>query len=99
MGAGPISTLTRAVLPQMVPGLAAAAFFSFLVSFDELLIALFLSTSQISTLPKEIWDGIRTEISPTIAAISTMLVFVTILLLGLAFFVQTQMRKKDAATT
>ena len=99
LGAGPISTLTRAVLPQMVPGLAAAAFFSFLVSFDELLIALFLSTSQISTLPKEIWDGIRTEISPTIAAISTMLVFVTILLLGLAFFIQTQMRKKDAATT
>ena len=97
LGAGPITTLTRAVLPQMVPGLAAGAFFSFLVSFDELLIALFLSTSQISTLPKEIWDGIRTEISPTIAAISTMLVLVTVILLGLAFVVQTKMRQRDAA--
>lgn len=97
LGAGPITTLTRAVLPQMVPGLAAGAFFSFLVSFDELLIALFLSTSQISTLPKEIWDGIRTEISPTIAAISTMLVLLTVILLGLAFFVQTKMRQRDAA--
>ena len=97
LGAGPITTLTRAVLPQMVPGLAAGAFFSFLVSFDELLIALFLSTSQISTLPKEIWDGIRTEISPTIAAISTMLVLLTVILLGLAFVVQTKMRQRDAA--
>ena len=98
LGAGPITTLTRAVLPQMIPGLAAAAFFSFLVSFDELLIALFLSTSQISTLPKEIWDGIRTEISPTIAAISTMLVLLTVLLLGLAFVVQTRMRARNEAT-
>lgn len=97
LGAGPITTLVRAVLPQMIPGLAAGAFFSFLVSFDELLIALFLSTSQISTLPKEIWDGIRTEISPTIAAISTMLVLLTVILLGLAFFVQTKMRQRDAA--
>lgn len=97
LGAGPITTLVRAVLPQMVPGLAAGAFFSFLVSFDELLIALFLSTSQISTLPKEIWDGIRTEISPTIAAISTMLVLLTVILLGLAFVVQTKMRQRDAA--
>ena len=98
LGAGPFTTLLKTVLPQMVPGMAAAAFFAFLVSFDELLIALFLSTSQISTLPKEIWDGIRTEISPTIAAISTMLVLATLILLGTAFYVQTKMRAKAEAT-
>ena len=95
LGAGPMMTLRKIVLPQMLPGLTAAAFFAFLVSFDELLIGLFLSTSQISTLPKEIWDGIRTEISPTIAAIATMLVGMTIILLGTAFVVQTKMRAKD----
>ena len=99
LGAGPFTTLYRVVLPAMIPGLAAAAFFAFLVSFDELLIALFLSTSEISTLPKEIWDGIRTEISPTIAAIATMLVFLTIILLGTAFVVQTKMRQRSGATT
>ena len=98
LGASPLTTLRRVVLPAMIPGLAAAAFFSFLVSFDELLIALFLSTSQISTLPKEIWDGIRTEISPTIAAVATMLVFLTVIMLGVAFFVQTKMRAKQGAT-
>ncbi|MCH8088696.1 MAG: ABC transporter permease [Chloroflexi bacterium] len=98
LGANPFTTLRRVVLPAMIPGLAAAAFFSFLVSFDELLIALFLSTSQISTLPKEIWDGIRTEISPTIAAVATMLVLLTVIMLGVAFFVQTKMRAKQGAT-
>ncbi|MEE9248414.1 MAG: ABC transporter permease [Dehalococcoidia bacterium] len=98
LGAGPFTTLRKIILPAMLPGLLAAAFFSFLVSFDELLIALFLSTSQISTLPKEIWDGIRTEISPTIAAVATMLVFLTIIMLGLAFFVQTKMRARQSST-
>lgn len=98
LGAGPMTTLRRVVLPAMIPGLAAAAFFSFLVSFDELLISLFLSTSQISTLPKEIWDGIRTEISPTIAAVATMLVLLTVIMLGVAFFVQTKMRARQGST-
>ncbi|MFQ5874545.1 MAG: ABC transporter permease [Dehalococcoidia bacterium] len=95
LGAGPFTTLRKVVLPVMIPGLAAAAFFSFLVSFDELLIALFLSTSEISTLPKEIWDGIRTEISPTIAAISTMLVFLTIIILSIAVVLQLRLKRRS----
>ena len=86
LGAGPMTTLTKVVLPQVKPGLAVAMIFSALVSFNEVLIAIFLSSRWSGTLPKGIWHGIRTEISPTIAAISTLLLLLTILLLGAAFF-------------
>ncbi len=94
LGAGPFTIFRRVVLPCMTPGLTASAFFCFIVSWDELLIALFLSTPEVSTLPKEIWDGIRTEISPTIAAISTMLLLLTIILLVAGYVVQTRMRAR-----
>lgn len=94
LGAGPFTTLLRIVMPAMIPGLAGAAFFSFLTSFDELLIALFLSTTEISTLPKEIFDGIRTEISPTIAAIATMLIALTIILLSAALAFSFRLKRK-----
>ena len=96
LGAGSIATLTRIVLPQMKPGLAVAALFAALVSFNEVLIALFLSpsNSQINTLPYLIWDQIRTQISPAVAAASTIALFLTIVLLGAAFFVS---RRSDAA--
>ena len=97
LGAGPFTTLRRVILPAMIPGLAAAAFFCFIVSFDELLLALFLSTTEISTLPKEMWDGIRTEVSPTIAAISTMLIILTIALLSIGYIVQMRLRQRSGA--
>lgn len=88
LGAGPFTAFRRVVLPCMSTGLASATFFCFIVSWDEPVIALFLSTSDVSTLPKEIWDGIRTEVSPTIAAIASMLIFLTIILLVLGFMVR-----------
>ena len=98
LGAGPFTTLRKIVLPSMIPGLAGAAFFAFLTSFDELLIALFLSTTEISTLPKEIFDGIRTEISPTIAAIATMLIALTIILLTFALTMSLRIKRRAGIT-
>ena len=96
LGAGAIATLTRVVLPQMKQGLAVAALFAALVSFNEVLTALFLSpsNSRIHTLPYLIWDEMRHNISPTIAAVSTIVLFLTIVLVGAAFFVS---RRADAA--
>jgi ABC-type spermidine/putrescine transport system permease subunit II len=76
----------------MAPGIAAAAFFAFLTSFDELIIALFLSTPRVMTLPKRMWDGIRFEVDPTIAAVSTLLVFLTILMLVVLALAQRSLR-------
>ena len=82
LGAPPLTVFRRVVLPAMKSGLATAAFFCFIVSWDEPVVALFLATPEVTTLPKEIWDGIRTEISPTIAAIATMLVVLTVILIS-----------------
>jgi putative spermidine/putrescine transport system permease protein len=81
LGASRAQTLWRVTFPIALPGIIAASLFAFLVSFDELLIALFLSSPWLSTLPKKLWDGIRTEITPTIAAISTLLITMSIIVL------------------
>ncbi len=88
LGAPPATVLLRVVLPAIKTGLATSAFFCFIVSWDEPVVALFLSTAEVTTLPKEIWDGIRTEISPTIAAIATLLVVLTIILMGAVHYMQ-----------
>lgn len=87
LGAGRFKTLWRVTFPLALPGMLSAALFAFLVSFDELLIALFLSTPRMSTLPKKLWDGIRLEIDPSLAAVSTILVGVSLtVLIGAAAF-------------
>lgn len=82
LGASRLTALRRVVFPLMLPGIVTAALFAFLISFDELLIALFISTPTLSTLPKRLWEGIRIEINPTIAAVSTILVLLTVLVLA-----------------
>jgi putative spermidine/putrescine transport system permease protein len=61
-------------LPLIRPGVVAGALFAFVTSFDELIVALFVSGTTAVTLPRRMWEGIRFEIDPTIAAVSTILV-------------------------
>ena len=85
LGATRLQALRKVTLPMVFPGMISAALFAFLVSFDELLIALFLSSPRLATLPKKLWDGIRLEIEPTLAAVSTLLVVLSIaVLLGVS---------------
>ena len=81
LGARRFYVLRRVTIPLLAPGIAAGAFFAFLASFDEVVIALFLSGID-PTLQKRMWDDIRLEISPTVAAASTVVVTVSML----AFF-------------
>ncbi len=94
LGATRLKTLQNVTLPLAVPGMMASAFFAFLISFDELIIALFISSPELSTLPKEIWDGIRLEIDPTIAAVSTILVGVSIIVLIMAMVARKLLEKR-----
>lgn len=80
LGAGRLTTLRRIVLPQIGPSLISAALLAFITSFDELVVALFLAGSDM-TLPKKMFDNIRMEIDPTIAAISVL----QILMIAVAF--------------
>jgi ABC-type spermidine/putrescine transport system permease subunit II len=81
LGANRFTTLRRIVFPLALPGMISSGLFAFLISFDELIIAIFISSPTITTLPKKLWDGIRTEINPTIAAISTMLITLSVIVL------------------
>jgi ABC-type spermidine/putrescine transport system permease subunit II len=81
LGANRFTTLRRVVFPMALPGMISSGLFAFLISFDELIIAIFISSPTISTLPKKLWDGIRTEINPTIASISTLLIILSVIIL------------------
>ena len=74
LGAHPLTAFRRVTLPIIRPALLAASFLAFLASFDELIIALFLSGPEMRTLPVQMWRGIRLESDPTIAAVSTLLI-------------------------
>jgi putative spermidine/putrescine transport system permease protein len=56
--------------------------FAFIHSFDELVIVLFITSREIRTLPKRIWDGLQDRIDPTIASVSVVLIAATLLLLA-----------------
>jgi putative spermidine/putrescine transport system permease protein len=84
LGAGPLRTFFRITLPVIAPGLISGALFAFATSFDEVVITLFIAGPGQSTLPRQMFAGIRENISPTIAALATILiVFSTCLLLVL----------------
>jgi putative spermidine/putrescine transport system permease protein len=81
LGASPWVTFRSITLPLIRPGILAGAVFAFITSFDELLVALFVSGSSAVTLPRRMWQQVRFNIEPTIAAVSTLLIIFTTLLL------------------
>ena len=74
----------RVTLPAIRHGLFAAAIFSFLVSWDEVVVAIFMASPTLQTLPVKIWTTLRQDLTPVIAAASTLLVALTIVLMMLA---------------
>ena len=80
LGASPSVALRRVTLPIILPGIATAALLAFLASFDEVVIAIFLSGTDAVTLPKKMWEGVWLEISPVIAAASSIVIAITIAL-------------------
>ena len=87
LGVGPVRTTLQIVLPTVGAAVWTSAFFAFLHSFDELIVALFVSGIRARTLPKKMWDSLQ-EIEPTIAAVSTLLVLFTIVLLVAVHFLR-----------
>lgn len=77
LGATPWRTFWQVTFPIIRPGVFAGALFAFISSFDELVVALFVSGTSAVTLPRKMWESIRFEIDPTIAAVSTILVVLT----------------------
>jgi putative spermidine/putrescine transport system permease protein len=81
LGAGPLRTFRHVVFPLLRPSIVAGALFAFLASFDNLLIALYLAGPGAVTLPIKMWEGLRLEINPLIAAVSTLQVVLSFAIL------------------
>jgi len=81
MGARRLQRLWLVVVPQCAPGLAAGAFFAFNVSFDEAVLSLFLRKPGLTTLPVQIYGQLEFSPDPSVAAVSTIMIAITIVLI------------------
>ncbi|MGL4415110.1 MAG: ABC transporter permease [Roseinatronobacter sp.] len=81
LGASPTRTFFKITMPLILPGVVSGALFAFITSFDEIVVVLFVAGVEQRTIPREMWSGIREDISPTILAVATILVMISIALL------------------
>ena len=81
LGAGALTTFRKVQMPLIIPGVISGGLFAFITSFDEVVAVLFLASPEQRTIPRQMWSGIREQISPTILAVATLLVILSIVLL------------------
>lgn len=81
LGGGPVRNFFKIQFPIIAPGVISGALFAFVTSMDEIVVVLFIGGAEQLTLPKQMWSGIRQEISPTILSAATILVIMSVLLL------------------
>lgn len=82
LGAGPVRTFFKVQMPLILPGVISGALFAFITSFDEVVVVLFVGSASQKTLPWQMFTGLREQISPTILAVATVLVAISIALLA-----------------
>lgn len=81
LGAPPLTVFFKVVFPLIAPGVISGALFAFATSFDEVVVTLFLASPTQKTLPMQMFSGIRENISPSIAAVATIMVVLSVLML------------------
>ena len=81
LGAGPIRRFFRIQLPLIAPGVFSGGLFAFAASFDEVVVVLFLGGLEQRTIPRQMWAGIREQISPAILALAVLLIAFAVLVL------------------
>ncbi|MEV4675184.1 MULTISPECIES: ABC transporter permease [Actinomadura] len=99
LGAGPVTTFFKVTLPLILPSVLAGGLFAFFISWDEVVTAIFLSGPEMTTLPVQMWSGIRVQIDPTVAALSTLVlivIFGSFIVLGLTRLIRQVARRRTA---
>ena len=81
LGASPSTIFFKITLPLILPGVISGALFAFITSFDEVVVVLFVAAHDQQTIPRQMWNGIREQISPAILSVATILVIFSIALL------------------
>jgi putative spermidine/putrescine transport system permease protein len=92
LGANPVTTFRTITLPLIMPGVLSGLIFAFIASWDEVVLASFISTSRVSTVPVQIFQQLRDSLDPSAAAISAMLLLVSIVLVSLVSLAQRKAR-------
>lgn len=82
MGASPFKVFRDVVIPLIRPGVISGALFAFVTSFDEVVLVLFLAGPEQRTIPRQMFSGLREQINPSILAVATLLIIVSIVLLA-----------------
>ena len=90
LGADPRRSFFHITFPIILPGVVTGAIFAFITSWDEVVVAIFLTSARFRTLPVEMWEQVRQAVDPTVAAVSTTLLVVTTVLLVLLLVVRRQ---------
>ena len=91
LGGSPLHVFLNIVMPNIAPGVASGAMFAFATSLDEVVVVLFIAGPEHRTLPRQMFSGIREQLSPTILAAATVL----IVLAGLLMLVLELLRKRS----
>jgi putative spermidine/putrescine transport system permease protein len=81
LGSNPVNTFMKITLPLILPGVISGALFAFVTSFDEVVVVLFLAGLDNTTIPIQMWVGLREQLSPTIMAVATCLIIMSTLIL------------------
>ncbi|MBS0246456.1 MAG: ABC transporter permease [Proteobacteria bacterium] len=97
LGAHPVRVFFKVILPLVLPGVVSGAVIAFATSLDEVVMILFLGGPEQNTIPRQMFNGIKYYLSPTITAVATVLIVVSILILGLVGLLRRHMQKLRAA--
>jgi len=81
LGSNPVNTFMKVTLPLILPGVISGALFAFVTSFDEVVVVLFLAGLENTTIPIQMWVGLREQLSPTILSVATCLIIMSTLIL------------------
>lgn len=93
LGSTPLGAFFKVTLPLIRPAVLSGALFAFIISFDEVVVSIFLAGSKTKTLPIALWENLRIQVDPTMAAVSTILIGVTVSV----FLIQSLMSARKAA--
>ncbi|MDD3446686.1 MAG: ABC transporter permease [Zavarzinia sp.] len=83
LGAGPFRVVIDVIVPNIRAGLMTGGLFAFMISWDEIIVTLFVSSRSVFTLPRKIWSDIRDNLDPAVAAVSTLMIAITLLVAAL----------------
>lgn len=97
LGASLSQTVRMVIVPCVMPGVLSGGIFAFVHAWDELIVLLFITSRQVYLLPRAIWNGINENVDPTIAAIATLLILLTLMALMLERYLRVRAERPRAA--